>query len=117
LHPRVRDVMQKKIGVLTAPYCIVVIPLLIEANQQSMVDRILVVDAPEELCIQRVVERDNTSKEAARRILAAQVGRKTRLAQASEIIVNDRDIEAVRGNVEQLHNKYLAIAAKTTHRH
>ena len=111
IHPLVYDVIQEEVSRLKTPYCIIVIPLLIEANQQSLVDRILVVDASEEICIERVMLRDNTTDEAAKQILAAQLDRKTRIGHADDVITNEGNLESVTDQVAQLHQKYLALAA------
>lgn len=111
LHPRIQEVMVERLAELTSPYCILVIPLLIEVEQQSLVDRILVVDTPEALCIQRITHRDGMTEAVAKKILATQVDRTTRLAQADDVLVNEGSIAQLRARVDQLHERYLDIAA------
>ena len=52
----------------------------------------MVVDVPEELQISRTMERDNNSREQVEAILAAQLKREDRLAQASHVILNNDDL-------------------------
>lgn len=110
LHPRVRAEMQQQADQLAAPYCLFVIPLLVETGQQADVDRVLVIDAPEDLQIQRVVARSGLSVEEARKIVAAQASRADRLAQADDVIVNDKDLARLDKAVGQLHAKYSGMA-------
>lgn len=112
LHPRIQEVMEERLAELTSAYCVLVIPLLIEAQQQVLVDRILVVDAPDALCIERVCKRDNITEAAAQQILATQVDRTTRLSQADDVLENDGSVAQLKKKVEQLHKQYLEIAEK-----
>ncbi len=114
LHPLVYDEIQTQIQKFTDPYCIIVIPLLIEADHQSLVDRVLVVDAPENVCIKRVMERDNASEEAVQKIMNTQLDRKTRLKHADDVIDNTQDREALGQEVLRLHEQYLAMSKNTT---
>lgn len=69
-------------------------PLLIESPvARSRSDRILVIDAPAALQIERLGRRSGLSQEAAARILAAQTDRRTRLLAADDVIVNDASQE------------------------
>jgi dephospho-CoA kinase len=110
LHPRIRQRMQACITALTAPYCIVVVPLLTETGMTHWFDRILVVDVPEAVQIQRVMARDNVDETHARHILSAQASREKRLAIADDIIENIDDIDVLDHKVEALHNIYLSLA-------
>ncbi|MAT66672.1 MAG: dephospho-CoA kinase [Gammaproteobacteria bacterium] len=116
LHPRIAAEMQARADALDAPYCLLVIPLLIEAGQQSLVDRILVVDCPEELQRRRLAERDDADPEQISAILASQLERKRRLAAADDIICNDGTPEQLRDRVAGLHARYLALAEQTANR-
>ena len=111
LHPLIREQVQQEISALAEPYCIVVIPLLIEKHQHyAFIDRVLVIDLPEELQIQRSCGRDNTSVEEIRKIINTQCDRDTRLAAADDIIENSGSLEQLKISISQLHQKYLALA-------
>lgn len=111
LHPRIRALMRARIAELVAPYCLVVIPLLVETGMIDVADRVLVVDASEAEQIRRVMARDGASEKQARRILAAQASRDQRLALADDILENVGDLDALSRQVAALHEHYLALAS------
>ena len=110
LHPRIRDRVAAIVAGLTAPYAIVVIPLLLEGRYPIPVDRILLVDAPEELQVARIRARDDVDADAARRVVARQASREARRAVADDLILNDADSHSLDARVRELHGTYLALA-------
>lgn len=110
LHPRIRARMEALLQAASGPYCVAVIPLLLEAGQTDMVDRVLVVDIAETLQRRRVGERDELSDDAIADIMSSQVDRATRLSAADDTISNDGDLDALRNQVTALHARYLKIA-------
>ena len=76
----------------------------------GIVDRILVIDVPEEVQRQRAMQRDNLTARAYQAITMAQASREDRLAVANDVITNDGSLEALQQQVEALHRKYLAMA-------
>ena len=72
--------------------------------------RVLVVDCPVELQIQRVMQRSALSREQAQAIIAAQASREKRLAKADDVIVNDREPNEILKEVSRLHAIYLKMA-------
>lgn len=110
LHPRIIARMEEQAAAVTAPYVIMAIPLLAESGYQQHLDRVLVVDAPEESQIQRLMARDGESEATARRMLTAQLPRDRRLAQADEIIDNSGSLDELRAQVERMHRRYLHLA-------
>lgn len=107
LHPRIRDAMLGRAAHSSAPYLVFVIPLLFETGQQSLVDRVLVIDVPEALQRARVGARDQLDDSRIDRILKAQVDRDTRLRGADDVICNDGSLEDLHAAVEQLHHRYM----------
>lgn len=114
LHPRIRAQSLKETDRTDAPYCILVIPLLVETAADYQLDRILLVDCPEALQRLRIRTRDMLNDAEIDDILAAQASRTARQAVADDIILNDRDLQALTVAVERLHHQYLALSA---HRH
>lgn len=111
LHPAIRQQMQQQIDALTAhSYCLLVIPLLVETGQQTLADRILVMDVSVETQIQRVMARSNLDRHAVEQILAAQASASERLAIADDILHNDDDIDSLRTQVDRLHALYQSLA-------
>jgi dephospho-CoA kinase len=113
LHPKIRHRIRALLANIRTPYCIVVIPLLLETGQTDLVDRILVVDSPEKEQLTRVAARDSLSDNAIMAIINSQTDRNTRLAAADDIIVNDRGMSELTGHIQKLHRHYMGI----THDH
>lgn len=111
LHPRIRSRVEETLETLDAPYVLVVIPLLVETGAyRGMLDRVLVVDCPEALQVERVVARNGLSQEEVGAILAAQATRAARLAAADDLIENSGSADALNAAVAALHARYLALA-------
>lgn len=113
LHPLIRKVSLELAEAATGIYVIFVNPLLVELPiWHGMGTRILVVDCPEELQIERVMKRNNMSREQVEAIMATQATRRQRLAVADDVIVNDRSREEIWKEVVILHEKYTKMALK-----
>jgi dephospho-CoA kinase len=112
IHPLVYREMQRAIDEVRFPYCIVCIPLMLETHCEEYVDRILVVDAPEKLQVERVCRRDGSSPEAVERIMQNQCPRPVRTAAADDLIHNDRDQSYLRDQVHRLHQNYLVLSGE-----
>lgn len=111
LHPRIRVDVIERMRAITTGYCLVVVPLLIEAGFTDLVDRILVVDADEDLCIARASARTGLGKPEIRAIQASQINRRERLRHADDVITNNTDSMHLEREVARLHSAYLALAA------
>jgi dephospho-CoA kinase len=111
-HPAIGAAMEARSAAAGGPYQILVIPLLVEKNLASHVDRVLVVDCDEELQVRRLRDRDGSTPEEVQAILKAQAPRAARLEAADDVIHNDSDMSAVRDQVAALHERYLELAAR-----
>ncbi|KFX68510.1 dephospho-CoA kinase [Pseudomonas taeanensis MS-3] len=109
LHPLIGQEIMQYLARAESPYAILVSPLLIESGQHKLTQRVLVVDAPEQLQIQRTMQRDQTSAEQVQAILKAQASREERLRHADDVLVNDRDLPWLQAEVERLHHFYLTL--------
>ncbi|MCQ4323797.1 dephospho-CoA kinase [Pseudomonas stutzeri] len=109
LHPLIRAEIARHLALAESPYAIMVSPLLVESGQYRQVDRVLVVDVPEALQIQRTIGRDQASEEQVRAILKVQAGREERLRHADDVLLNDRDLSWLKSEVERLHRFYLTL--------
>jgi len=109
-HPAIGAAVEARSTELGGVYQILVLPLLVEKNLGSQLNRVLVVDCDEELQIRRLQSRDGSTLEQARAILNAQASRSSRLKAAHDVIKNEGDMSAVREQVEQLHARYLELA-------
>jgi dephospho-CoA kinase len=86
-------------------------PLLVETGRTRVCDRILVVDVPESVQLERTMARDDNPESQVRAIMAAQASREERLAAADDVIENDRDLAHLDAEVARLHQTYLELAA------
>jgi dephospho-CoA kinase len=107
LHPLIREESARRIAAASGPYVIHVVPLLVESGEyRSRVDRVLVVDSPEDAQVARVKDR-GLDEPQIRKILAAQAPRAERLQAADDVIDNAGTLDALRKQVGELHKKYL----------
>jgi len=108
LHPMIREESARRIAAATGPYVVHVVPLLVESpDYRRRVDRVLVVDCPEQTQLERVRARSALSEDEVRRIMGSQVPRAERLAAADDVIDNGGSRDALRTQVAALHQKYL----------
>jgi dephospho-CoA kinase len=114
LHPAIRAEMERRSATAGGPYQLLVIPLLAEGGRTDHVDRVLLVDAPEALQIERLMRRDGATEAQARAALAAQASRAERQAIADDRLENTGQPDDMRAEVERLHEKYLALARSGT---
>ena len=113
LHPMIRTQAERRIAGGRGPYVIYVVPLLVESGDyRSRVDRVLVVDVPEALQLERVRSRSGLPEREVRAIMAQQVSRAARLAAADDVIDNSGPLDALRAQVAALHARYLKMAAQ-----
>jgi dephospho-CoA kinase len=110
-HPRVRAWLHEHVIADRGPYCLLAIPLLAEnLDHYRWVDRILVVDAPESIQLDRLVRRDGIDETLARRMIERQASRTVRLTLAHDVIENSGDEAVLDQAVAELHARYLALA-------
>lgn len=112
LHPKIRKKILDEIELSHSIYTIVSAPLLIETGLDQIVDRVLVVDIPEAIQIERTALRDKISNKQVETIILSQVNRETRLQRADDIIDNSGSVEETKAQVEKLHNIYLTFTSK-----
>ncbi|MGR8997554.1 MAG: dephospho-CoA kinase [Gammaproteobacteria bacterium] len=110
IHPLVYQAIQAELKLLTAPYCIICIPLLFETNMSHFVDRILVVDCAVEIQIERVRSRDNLTVERIQSIIDSQASRTFRIEKADDLIDNSDTDDKLAEHVKKLHNLYLSLS-------
>ena len=113
LHPAIRAAMERQSVAATeaGPYQVLVIPLLAEGGRRDHVDRVLVVDTPETVQVERLMARDAVTREQAEASLRAQAQRATRLGIADDVVTNTGQIEDLREQVAALHERYVKLAA------
>ena len=114
LHPLIREEMFTQCRQAQSPYVVLMVPLLIENGLHQLVDRILVVDVPEDIQRQRAMARDNATDRQIDAIMQAQLSRQARLQQADDIIDNSQPLTEVSQQVIELHRQYCHYAEQKT---
>jgi len=109
LHPKIKKRVQEKISQLNSSYVIIAIPLLVETNQQTHYDRVLVIDCDEQQQIDRTLSRDKRDLKEIKSIIHSQASRAQRIAIADDIIKNTDDLISLKTKIENLHIKYMKI--------
>lgn len=113
LHPMIRDESRRRIEAAQGPYVVHIVPLLVESGDyRGRVDRVLVVDCPEDLQIARVRARSSLPEAQVRAIMANQATRADRLAAADDVIDNSGSLDALRTQVAALHRRYMEYSAE-----
>jgi dephospho-CoA kinase len=111
LHPMIRAEGERRIAAAQGAYVVYVVPLLVESGDyRKRVDRVLVVDCPEQVQLERVRARSGLPEREVRSIMAQQVSRAARLAAAHDVIDNGGTLDALRKQVAALHARYLKMA-------
>lgn len=115
MHPAIAAAMESRLAALpeATPYVLLVIPLLLEAGWQDRVNRVLLIDCPEALQVQRLAQRDAIDADAARRMVRSQASREARLQAADDVIENDGSLDpaALADEVRRLDRQYRQAAA------
>jgi dephospho-CoA kinase len=101
-HPAVGKVMAERVASHTDSDEIVVldIPLLAERGRMG-VEKVVVVDCPEETALERLVSQRGFAADDVRRRIAAQLSRAERRALADIVIVNDKTLAHLRTEVNR----------------
>ena len=112
LHPLIGTAARDEIARWTSPYGILVVPLLLErSGLKSLVQRILVVDCPEDEQVRRVAARSGLAADEVRAIMATQLGRDKRIEGADDVLDNAGEIGAIAPQVAEFDRRYRVLAA------
>ena len=110
MHPAIREHLDRQIKTVRAPYVIIEIPLLVESGHGVATDRVLVVTAPPNQRVERVMKRDKTDRDSVHAIIDSQATDQQRAAQADDFIANDGSLDALAGKVKKLDRFYRQLA-------
>lgn len=110
-HPRIRTELARYRDAATSEYCMLAIPLLVKSGMGDLVDRLLVVDAPNEIQLQRLMARDDIDEALARKMIRAQDTRKARLNAADDVLLNTGPRKDIADLAAALHAGYSRHAA------
>lgn len=109
-HPAIRQSIIQQLQRASSPYVILVSPLLLETNQHQLTDRVLLIDASEDLQIERASQRDRQNIQQIQKIIQAQMPRKQKQELAHDIVLNDGHLSHLYAHLEPLHQQYLDLA-------
>jgi len=113
LHPMIGAESTRALEAIDGPYRIIVVPLLVEGRHwRSRVDRVLVVDCPRALQIERVIQRSGLAIAQIESILDAQATREERLAQADDVIDNAGLPDRLPAQINALHVSYCKLSGQ-----
>ncbi len=110
LHPLIGAEIYRQLEAARSPYVMFVSPLLIEAGQAAICDRIVVVDVPEAVQLERTMQRDQNSEEQVRNIISSQADRRQRLDAATDVIENTGSLQDLDRHVAELHQRFVQLA-------
>ena len=107
LHPRIRTAFSTVLNhQTTAPLTLYVVPLYFESRRPfPEISSVIVVTAPEEICISRVMQRDKLTREQALQRVHSQLPLAEKEARANWVIHNDSTREALIPQVEKLYGE------------
>lgn len=107
LHPMITREVQDRLRGATAPYMLLLVPLLVETGgYRDLVQRVLVIDCDEQLQVQRAMQRSGLTEREVRAVMQAQATRGERLAAADDLIRNDGTLEELEKQVDALDARY-----------
>lgn len=106
IHPRMGQEVLRQVNELAGkdPEAVIqmVVPLMIELNLQYQCHKLLVVYVPQEVQLQRLMERDKITRDQAMAMLKAQLPIEEKLGYADFVIRNDGPLEETRKQVREL---------------
>ncbi|MGO2355343.1 MAG: dephospho-CoA kinase [Marinomonas foliarum] len=106
-HPAIRNEVAAQLHAATSEYVLLVHPLLFETKQDAICKKVIVIDVPKTVQIQRVINRDQVDKESAQKIISAQLSNSERLMKADFILENAGNLNDMNAKVLKLHQKIL----------
>ena len=110
LHPLINQQIERALAAASSPYAVLASPLLLEGDQKNQVDRIVVVDVPVDIQLDRASARDGVDKQQIQRIIDSQIKRKERVEQADFIIDNSHSIQHTLEQTRSLHQTLLQLS-------
>ena len=113
LHPLIRNWIVQRLQAATSPYVILESPLLFETDQHQLVDKVVLVDLPVELQIERACARDGNQADQIQRIIDAQMPREEKLSRAHIVLDNAQPLDSLAERVTAVHQTLLRFLAKS----
>lgn len=110
LHPMIRNEIRQQLKKATSRYVVLSAPLLFENKLDTYCDLSLLIDVPVSVQIQRTCARDSAEREQVESIIASQMSRKDKIQRADKVLDNDRRLQTVLKDLDDLHQYFLHLA-------
>jgi len=121
LHPLIRKRMAEQLAAQTSPYALLVAPLLFENDLDKGCEASILIDAPEDVQLQRVLARDGGDEDQAKAIIARQMSRTEKRNRADYVIDNNGSLAELESAIVALHQQIMAkpptLSSETGNRH
>ena len=105
VHPLVRCAITRWLEQQDAPYAVIVVPLLIESGMDDLVDVVAVMDCPYATQVERIIGRDQCSRQSAEQLIHSQLPSKLRLDHADAVLLNDDTKEKLKQRIAAFHGQ------------
>ncbi len=105
MHPKMYEMLRERVDVLRSQgteVAVIEAAILIEANWTPLVDEVWVTEANEDVVVERVGKRNNLPAEEILRRIRSQMSREERAKHATATITNNKGLEELYLQVEQL---------------
>jgi|SRR5699024_810993 len=116
-HPAIGAAITQQLQQASSPYAVLASPLLLETQQHQLAHRILLIDTPENLQLERTSKRDSVPQAQVRAIMQVQMPRIEKQQRAHDIILNDSTLVALHSALEVHHQQYLNYAKHHAKQH
>ena len=107
MHPLIREAIIQAFSNIKSKWAVYSAPLWSERNQ---FERVLVIDSPKSLQLERIKNRDKSNTTIAESILDAQMSSHDRINYATDLIINDSSIDVLNNKLEFYYNLYTRLA-------
>ena len=106
IHPKVRQHFARWVKKQKGSYCIKEAAILFENNGYKECDHIILVTAPKEIRIERILKRDNATLKDVKSRMDNQWPDEKKIPLA-DFVIENIDLEATKRQVAQIHNLIL----------
>jgi len=115
LHHEITELIHKNVVCAEKEGCLIVVievPLLFELDMKGRFDRVVVVIADKELRVKRLMERDQTSRDAAEDLINVQMPDEEKIGRADYVVWNEGSMEKLVASVDVLFKNLTKITKR-----
>jgi dephospho-CoA kinase len=111
MHPAIRNELIQQLTHAKSSYVILSAPLLFENKLDKLTDKVVVVDVPEHVQVNRASRRDDVEQDQIKAIMASQWSREQRNEKADYLVVNEHEVSLLKKQVIKLNTEFLRLSA------